>query len=267
MIGGVKGLLKSNKVTLVEGKGSFVDKNTISVGDKKITAKNIIIATGSEASAASFIKREGDTNVITSKEALSLIEIPESLVVIGGGVIGIEFAYIYARLGTKVTVLELMDRILPMVDIEISRQVARMLKKIGVSIFTSAKVEEICESVVHFERKGKKETVEGTHTLLSVGRVPNTEGLNLEAVGVVMERGAVVTDEYMRTNIENIYAIGDVNGKLCLHILQVMKDSLLLKHLEKEKMRYDRILSCIYLELEIASIGLTEEQARESMKI
>lgn len=265
LVGGTESLLESNGVEIFNGEASFKDKNTVIVNGKEITSENIIIATGSKTAEARFIERIGETNIITSKEALELEKIPKSISIIGGGVIGIEFAYIFSKLGTKVTVLELMDRILPMVDEEISNILKRNLEKSGVKIINNARVKSVNENTVHYEFKGKEEFVISEYTLLSIGRTPNTENLNLEAVGIELDGKAIKVDEYLRTNIQNIYAIGDVNGKSMLahtasHEGMVALDSIFGKFREME---YDKIPSCIYVNPEIASIGLTEEQAKE----
>lgn len=265
LVGGTESLLESNGVEIFNGEASFKDKNTVIVNGKEITSENIIIATGSKTAEARFIERIGETNIITSKEALEFEKIPKSISIIGGGVIGIEFAYIFSKLGTKVTVLELMDRILPMVDEEISNILKRNLEKSGVKIINNARVKSVNENTVHYEFKGKEEFVTSEYTLLSIGRTPNTENLNLEAVGIELDGKAIKVDEYLRTNIQNIYAIGDVNGKSMLahtasHEGMVALDSIFQKFREME---YDKIPSCIYVNPEIASIGLTEEQAKE----
>ena len=265
LVGGVKGLLKGNKVEIIEGEGSFVDKNTIKVGDKTITAENIIIATGSETFMAPFIERVGDTNIITSKEALSLDYIPESIAIIGGGVIGIEFAYVFAMMGTKVYVLELMDKILPMVDAEVSDMARKKMEKIGVTFHTGTKVKSVNGNKTIFEFDGKEDSIETQVVLMAVGRTPDTSGLNAEGIGIEFDRKAIKTDEYLRTNIDNIYAIGDVNGKSMLAHTASHEGIVAVANIcgHEEVMNYNYIPACIYLEPEIASIGLTEAQAKE----
>lgn len=265
LVGGVQGLLRANKVTIVDGVGSFVDAHTVSVGDKTMTSENFIIATGSESFMPGFISYEGNTNIITSREALNLDHIPESVAIIGGGVIGIEFAYVLSLLGTKVTVLELMDNILPMVDEEISKMAQKSLEKQGVTFCTGAKVKLVSDLSVHYEKGGKEEKVTAEMTLMAVGRSPYTAGLNAEAIGVEFDRKAIKTDSHMRTNIENIYAIGDVNGTSMLAHTASHEGIVAVENIcgHQMNMGYDIIPSCIYLEPEIASIGLTEKQAKE----
>lgn len=268
LVGGVGALLKGNKVTVLKGCGSFVDAHTIAVGDTKVTADYVIIATGSETFMPGFIAYEGETKIITSTEALSLDYIPKSINIIGGGVIGIEFAYVFSHLGTKVTVIELMEQILPMVDGDISKLARKSLEKAGVVFHTGAKVKAVKGKSVVFEKDGKEQSLEAELTLMAVGRSPYTKDLNAEGIGLEFDRKAIKVDEHMRTNIENIYAIGDVNGKVMLAHTASHEGFVAVANIlgEEETMSYDRIPSCIYMEPEIASIGLTEEQAREKYK-
>ena len=265
LTGGVGALLRGNQVKVINRKASLVDSHTVLADGKSFTARNLILASGSEPLMPGFITYEGDTNIITSTEALSLKEIPESLTIIGGGVIGVEFAYVYAGLGTKVTVVELMEHILPMVDVEISSLAEKKLKKLGVTFHTGAKVKTVSGSNVIFEKDGKEQSVSGQYTLMAVGRTAYTDGLNAREIGLEFDRNAIKTDEFLRTNIENIYAIGDLNGKVMLaHTASREAEVAVANILGKgEIMNYDRIPSCIYMEPEIASVGLTEQQARE----
>lgn len=265
LVGGVKGLLRGNKVDIVEGKASFVDPHTLAVGDKQITAENVIIATGSNVFMPPFIAVEGKNHLLTSTEALDLDHVPASIAVIGGGVIGVEFAFLLSKLGSKVTVLELMDHILPMVDPEVSALAQKRLEKDGVSFQLGAKVSKVANDTVFYEYNGAQEQVKADAVLMAVGRTPNTEGLNAEGIGLEFHRKAIKTDLHMRTNISNIYAIGDVNGKAMLAHTASHEGMVAVADIcgHSEETNYDRIPSCIYLEPEIACIGLTETQARE----
>lgn len=265
LVNGVGALLKGNKVDIIKGKGSFVDPHTIAVGDQKITAEYVIIATGSETFMPGFIQYEGNTNIITSTEALAVQEVPKSINIIGGGVIGIEFAYIFSHLGAKVTVVELMEQILPMVDEEIAKLARKALEKAGVVFQTGAKVKKVKDNSVIFEKGGAEQSVEADVTLMAVGRTPYTEGLNAEGVGIEFDRKAIKVDGHMRTNIDNIFAIGDVNGTSMLAHTASHEGFVAVANIlgEPETMSYDKIPSCIYMEPEIASIGLTEAQAKE----
>ncbi|MCC8025005.1 MAG: dihydrolipoyl dehydrogenase [Clostridium sp.] len=266
LVNGVKGLLKGNKVTIVEGKASFVDPHTVAAGDRRITSETFIIATGSSVFMPPFIKQEGTNNICTSTEALDLDYVPGSVAVIGGGVIGIEFAFLLNKLGSKVTVLELMDHILPMVDPEVGKMAQKRLAKSGVDFCLGCKVEKVKDNTVCYELNGKEQSVKADMILMAVGRTPNTEGLNAEGIGLEMDRKAIKTDGRMHTNIPNIYAIGDVNGKVMLAHTASHEGMIAVADLcgeYMEEMNYDRIPSCIYLDPEIACIGLTEPQARE----
>lgn len=265
LVQGVTGLLRANKVTVVNGTAGFVDEHTIQVGGKSITADIFIIATGSKVAIPGFIAQEGTNHIVTSDELLAIEELPKSIAVIGGGVIGVEFAYLLNKLGVQVTIVELMDRILPMVDREISEQAKKSLEKSGVTFYLGARVQKVRDDHVFFEHDGKVKDVAADMVLMAVGRSPNTEGLGAKEIGLEFEKNAIKTDGSLRTNIPHIYAIGDVNGKVMLaHTAsgeaEVAVDCICGRPRE---MNYQRIPSCIYLEPEIACVGLTEEQARE----
>ena len=263
---GVKLLLKANGVERIEGTASFVDAHTLKAGGRIVTAESIIIATGSKVFMPPFIALEGSNTLLTSNEALDLDTLPGSIVIIGGGVIGVEFAYPFSALGVKVTVLELMDHILPMVDPEISGMAQkRMTKEYGVSFVLGAKVKAVRDNTVIYEQDGREEQAASEMVLMAVGRTPNTDELNAEGIGLEFDRKAIKTDEYMRTNIPGIYAIGDVNGKVMLAHTASHEGMAAVAGIcgRPEKVCYERIPSCIYLNPEISCIGLTEAQAKE----
>lgn len=264
LVGGVQGLVKGNGATIEKGQGKLADSHTIEVGGKKITAENIIIATGSQAKSLP-IDISPEAKVLTSKEMLDIDSAPKSMAVIGGGVIGIEFAYFLATIGVQVTIVEFLDRILPMVDEEITTQVTGHLKDMGIEIHTSAKVTAITDKAVVFEKDGKESSVECEQVLMAVGRGPSLEGIDTEALGIKTERGAIVTDKTLKTSVPNIYAIGDVNGKAMLAHTASMEGIVAVETIcgEKAEMDYDKIPSAIYIQPEIASVGLTEKQAAE----
>lgn len=265
LVGGVKGLLRGNQVDIVQGHASFVDPHTVAVGDRVITSEYFILATGSSVFVPPFIAQEGENNIITSTEALDLDYVPGSIAVIGGGVIGVEFAFLLNKLGSKVTVLELMDHILPMVDEEVSRLAQKRLGKEGIDFHLGAKVGKVKDNTVHYELGGKQCEIKADVVLMAVGRTPNTDGLNAEGIGLEFDRKAIQTDDHLRTNLPNVYAIGDVNGKVMLAHTASHEGMVAVANIcgHDEAMNYDRIPSCIYLEPEIACIGLTEAQARE----
>ncbi len=263
LVGGVGGLLKSNGAVLKTGEGVLVDKNTIEVGGEKVTADNIVIATGSVVKNLP-ITISDKMDVMTSTEILEIDKKPESIAIIGGGVIGMEFAYFLHCLGTKVTVVEFLDRIMPMVDEEITQMVTDRLIAEGMEIHTSAKVTEITADGVLFEKDGKTEEVKVEKVLMAVGRAPNLSGVDTEALGIKTERGAIVTDAQLRTSVPNIYAIGDANGKIMLAHTASAEGLVAVETIcgEKAAMDYDKIPSAIYIQPEIASVGLTEADAK-----
>lgn len=265
LTGGVQGLLQANGVAIVKGHARLKDNHTIDVAAKTITAEHIIIATGSEPFIPKLIAREGKNNILTSTEALDMDHIPKSVVIIGGGVIGVEFAYLLNKLGSQVTVLELMDHILPMVDQEVSRIAQKQLEKDGIDFRLKAKVEKIKDDTVLFQIDGKRLGVRADAVLLSIGRIPQTEGLHAQDIGITFDRNAIVTDAQLRTSIPNIFAVGDVNGKSMLAHTASKEAEVAVQNIcgNPVQMRYDRIPSCIYLDPEIACIGLTEIQAKE----
>ena len=264
LVGGVQGLLKGNGAVIENGEGKLIDPHTVEVGGKKITAANVIIATGSQAKSLP-IEISPEATVLTSTEMLDIDEAPESMVVIGGGVIGIEFAYFLATIGVKVSVVEFLDRILPMVDEEITTQVTGHLKELGIDIYTSAKVTEITADSVRFEKDGKVQELPAEQVLMAVGRGPSLAGIDTEALGIKTERGAIVTDEMLKTSVDGVYAIGDVNGKAMLAHTASMEGIVAVENIcgEKAVMDYSKIPSAIYIQPEIASVGLTEKQAAE----
>ena len=268
LVNGVKALLMGNKVTIVEGKAAFVDKNTIIAGDKEITSEHFIIATGSNIFMSPSIAQEGKTNIITTKDALDLDYVPETIAIIGGGNIGVEFAYLFSRLGSKVYVLELMDKILPMIDEEISDMAQNRLSRDGITFYTGAKVKKVSGDKVVYESKGKEEFVTADIVLMSVGRTPNTDGLNAQGIGIEFNGKAIKTDNSLRTNIPNIYAIGDVNGKVMLAHTASHEGIIAAQNIcgANKVISYDKIPYCVYIDPEIACIGLTERVAKEKYK-
>ncbi len=265
LVNGVQGLLKSNKVSVINGHASFKDSHTIEVEGKRYTAENFIIATGSDTFMPPYIPLEGDTNVITSTEALNLDHIPESVVIIGGGVIGIEFAHVFSQLGSKVTVLELLDHILPMVDEEVSGMAKKRMERNGVTFFNGAKVQKVQDRSVIYEYNGESKSVESDMVLMAVGRVAHTDGLGAKEIGIDFDKQNIITDSFMRTNISNIYAIGDVNGRVMLAHTASHEGFTAVADIcgHAHPVDYEKIPSCIYLNPEIASIGLTEKQATD----
>ena len=273
---GVAFLMKKNKITVHHGVGSFKDKNTIVVTDEKgkeksFTTKNTIIATGSKPSSLPFIKLDKE-RVITSTGALELQKVPKHLIIIGGGYIGLELGSVYARLGAKVTVLEYMKRIAPLVDITLSKELTKVLKKLDFDFKLEHKVTAVentgKEVVVKAEDKdGKEIEVKGDICLVCVGRKPYTEGLGLENVGLeVNKQGKITVDDHFRTEAENIYAIGDVIDKGPMLAHKAEEEGVFVAETlagQKPHINYLLIPSVIYTWPEVASVGYTEEQLKE----
>lgn len=273
---GVKFLMDKNKVEIFEGLGSFKDTNHVTIKKKDgkeetIEAKHIIIATGSKPASLPFIKMDKE-RVITSTEALKLKEIPKHLLIIGGGVIGLELGQVYKRLGAEVTVIEFMDRIIPTMDAALSKELMKVMKKQKVQFSLSHKVKSV-------ERKGKEVTVKaddskgqevifkGDYCLVAVGRNAYTEGLNLEAAGVQMEeRGRIAVNEQLQTNVSNIYAIGDViKGAMLAH--KAEEEGTLVAEIlagQKPHIDYNLIPGVVYTWPEVAAVGKTEEELKQA---
>ena len=264
LVGGVGMLLQKNGVTILNGKATLEDKNTISINDDKYTSKNIIIATGSSIKSLP-IEIDKKMNVITSDEALNMNECPKDIVIIGGGVIGIEIAFFLSGAGSKVTVVEFLPNILPMVDEEISDMVQSDLEASGIKIYTGAAVNKIKANGVVFEKDGKEEEIKTSTVLMAVGRGPRLDGIDCEKLGIMTMKGAISTDEYMRTTVPNIYAIGDVNGKVMLAHTASAEGLVAVDNIcgHTKKMKYDNIPSAIYIQPQIASTGLTEKAAKK----
>jgi len=272
--GGVKFLMDKNKITIFEGIGSFVDATHISIAKsdgttQTLEAKNIIIATGSKPSSLPFIKLDKE-RIITSTEALKLPEIPKHLIIIGGGVIGIELGQVYLRLGAEVSVVEFMDRIIPGMDAALSKELTKVLKKQGMKFYTSHKVQSVDRKgntvLVKAENtKGEIISLEGDYSLVAVGRRPYTEGLNADRAGVKLtEKGQVEVNNHLQTNMPNIYAIGDVvRGAMLAH--KAEEEGVLVAEIlagQKPHIDYNLIPGVVYTWPEVAAVGKTEEQLK-----
>ncbi|PRX51960.1 dihydrolipoyl dehydrogenase [Salegentibacter salegens] len=272
---GVKFLMDKNKIDVFEGVGSFKDKTHINIekndGETEtIEAAKTIIATGSKPANLPFIELDKE-RIITSTEALKLKEIPKHMVVIGGGVIGLELGQVYRRLGAEVTVVEFLDRIIPTMDAALSKELQKVLKKQGVKFHTSTKVKSVerkgDEIIIKADDKKDKEIeIKADYCLVSVGRKPFTDGLNADAAGVkVDDKGRIEVNEHLQTNVDNIYAIGDVvKGAMLAHkaeeegsfVAEIMAG-------QKPHIDYNLIPGVVYTWPEVASVGKTEEQLKE----
>ena len=274
--GGINYLMDKNKVTVFNGLGSFVDATHVAIAkedgtSETIEAKNIIIATGSKPSSLPFIKIDKE-RIITSTEALSLKEVPKHLVIIGGGVIGIELGQVYLRLGAQVSVVEFMDRIIPGMDGALSKELTKVLKKQGMKFYVSHKVKSVerngdAVTVQAENAKGETITLEGDYSLVSVGRRPYTDGLNADKAGVkISDRGQVEVNDHLQTSASNIYAIGDVvRGAMLAH--KAEEEGTMVAEIlagQKPHIDYNLIPGVVYTWPEVAAVGQTEEQLKAS---
>jgi dihydrolipoamide dehydrogenase len=275
--GGISFLFKKNKIAAYQGMGSMVDKNTVKVSkadgtSETLTGKNIIIATGSKPTQLPFLKTDGK-RIITSTEALNLPEIPKHLVLIGGGVIGLELGSVYARLGSKVTVVEFMDSIIGTMDKSLGKELQKVLAKQGMEFLlshkvTGASVKGNKVTVTADNPEGKKISLEGDYCLVAVGRTAYTDSLGLENIGITLEeRGKKIpVNDHLETSVPGVYAIGDVvKGAMLAHkaedegtfVAEVIAG-------QKPHINYNLIPGVVYTWPEVASVGYTEEQLKES---
>lgn len=266
---GIAGLMKKAGVTVVEGMARFKDEFTVTVGDEEYNAEHIIIATGSESKALPIPGADAEY-VLDSTGILRLEYIPAQLVIVGGGVIGLEFASVFNAFGSEVTVIEFMKNIAPTFDSDISKRLKQALSKRGIKIITGAAVKKIEQNadyqvVTTYDLKGKEETVVSSDILMAVGRKPNVEGLNLEAAGVTYSPKGIPVDDNMRTNVDHIYAIGDVNARLMLAHVASFQGVRALNAIEgrADDIRFDVVPAALFTDPECAMVGLTEEQCKE----
>lgn len=266
---GVEGKMKSNKVTVVKGEAVIQGRSAEGVevlcDNEKYLGKNLLICTGSEASVPPIpgLKESGNI-ILTNREILELTERPESLIVIGGGVIGMEFASLYNSLGAKVTVIEMLPEILGGLDVEISAMLREIYSKKGITFHLNARVTQVEGNKVVFEKEGNVDAVEGEKILLSVGRRAVTQGFGLENIGVELHRGGIKVDEKMRTNVPGVFAAGDVTGFSLLAHTASREGEVVVNNLtgRNDIMRYNAIPGVVYTNPEVAGVGETEESAK-----
>ncbi len=274
MSGGVKQLFKKNKVQEVKGWGKINKAKSIDVYDEAgnitdtINAKNIIIATGARPRVLPGIEVD-KKRVITSTQALLGRELPKSIIIMGAGAIGVEFAYFFNSFGANVTIVEFLDRILPIEDADISKELERNFRKYGIAIKTKSKVVSAVAKgdgvEVVIENNGKTEVLNADFALNAIGIQPNTENIGLEEVGVITERGFIKVDEHCRTNIENVFAIGDVAGAPWLAhkaSAEAISTVEFIAGHHNNGVDYNNIPGCTYCNPQVASVGLTEEKAK-----
>ncbi len=266
---GIDALLKRAKVTVVEGFASFVDASSIRVNEEVYTASDIIIATGSESKSIP-VPGADEKWVLDSTDILAIDYIPKSLTIVGGGVIGLEFASVFNAFGSDVTVVEFLKNIAPTFDSDISKRLKQSLSKRGVKVLTGAAVKRIEKNeegqiVTWFDLKGKEDSVISSDILMAVGRRPNVDGLNLEAAGVEFSPRGIPVDDMMRTNVPHIYAIGDVNARMMLAHVASYQGKRALNAIDgvSDDIRFDVIPAALFTDPECGMVGLTEDAAKE----
>jgi len=271
---GISFLMKKNNITHIQGRGVFTSKDNIEVSKgKKITnvkSKHFIVATGGRPKNVPGVTFDGK-QIISSKEAMILKKPPKDMVIIGGGAIGSEFAYFYNSCGTKITMIEMMDRILPMEDKDISKELRKQFIDSGIAINTNTiveKVEKLKTKVkVHVKNGSKKTIIESSVVLVAIGLSGNIEDIGLDLLGINTNNGSITIDDYGQTNISNIFAIGDVSGPPWLaHVASAQGHVAVEKIVDHntEPIDYNNIPSCTYCQPQVASLGLTEIQAKEA---
>jgi dihydrolipoamide dehydrogenase len=271
---GVHYLMKKNNVTEFEGRGTFTDASTLQVslakgGDETVTFDSCIVATG--ATTRLLPGTELSDRVVTYEEQIMTQELPGSIIIAGAGAIGVEFAYVLANYGVDVTMVEYLDRLVPLEDPEVSAELAKRYKKLGVKVLTSTRVDAIDDSganvTVQVTKAGERQTLEADKVMQAIGFAPRVEEFGLESTGVrLTDRGAIEIDDYMRTNVEGIYAIGDVTAKLMLaHNAEAMGivAAETIAGAETMPIDYTMVPKATYCQPQIASFGYTEEQATE----
>ncbi|WP_314648076.1 dihydrolipoyl dehydrogenase [uncultured Microbacterium sp.] len=273
---GIHFLMKKNKVTEYDGRGTFTGPKAISVAKsdgstEEVTFDNVIIATGSTVRLLPGVTLS--ENVVTYEEQIMTRDLPESIVIVGAGAIGMEFAYVMTNYGVKVTIIEFLDRALPNEDADVSKEIAKQYKNYGVDILTSTKVETVVDNgssvtVTYTGKDGQPGSIEASKVLMSIGFAPNVTGFGLENTGVKLtERGAIDIDDHMRTNVEGIYAIGDVTAKLQLAHVAEAQGVVAAETIGKAETMplgdYRMMPRATFCSPQVASFGLTEQQAKD----
>lgn len=278
---GINTLLNQPNINLIKGEAHFVSDHIVEVGDRKIEAKNIIIATGSQAKLPPFINREDYLNsptlkrsVVTSTELLSIDELPKRLIIIGAGVIGMEFASAFAAFGCQVVVVEYMKECLPMIDSDIAKRLRKMLEKRGVTFYMQSAVEKVIppteednvDTVVVFNKKDKEIKLEADLVLVATGRQPNVMDIGLDSTNIEYSLKGIPVDKNMETNINGVYAIGDVNARQMLAHAATFQGFRAVNHIlsKQDNIRLEIMPSAIFTYPEAACVGKTEEQCKET---
>jgi dihydrolipoamide dehydrogenase len=271
---GVAFLMKKNKVEVITGTGKLEDKNTVEVSPekgnkKKVSASNILIATGARARNIPGMEID-KKQVLSYREAMVLDKMPSSIIIVGGGAIGVEFAYFFRALGAEVTIIEMLPHLLPIEDEEISKELEKAFKKQGIKFHLNSKVEKLDktkkEVKIEINKDGKKESLSAEKVLMAIGVQGNVENLGLESVGVQTEKDRIKVNKYYQTNIPNIYAIGDIIGAPWLAHVASKEGIQAVEHMagkEVVPIDYNTIPGCTYCIPQVASVGLTEKKAKE----
>jgi dihydrolipoamide dehydrogenase len=265
-------LMKKNRIATFQGKGKIVSPGTLQVEGEnpaEVKASNIVVATGSEAMLLPGLALDGRA-ILSNKEILDLDSIPKSLLVVGAGAVGIEFASLFARFGTDVTVVEMLPRILPLEDEEISAELHKLMSKRRIKLLTGSRLENVAivddKAVATVQTQGGEvQTIAAEKALIAVGRSPATEGIGLEALGVAVTKGRIPVDAHMATNVPGLYAIGDVVPTPQLAHVASHEGMLVMRHLAGQRtvpLNYDQVPNCTFCYPEVASVGLTEQEAR-----
>jgi dihydrolipoamide dehydrogenase len=274
LVRGVGALMRKNEVEVIEGEGRLKSPNTVEVtlddGSKRtLETQNVVVATGGRARAIPGIDIDGE-RVLTYREAIVLRELPASAVIVGAGPIGMEFAHVWSTYGAQVTVVEMLDRALPLEDAEVSQEVARAFKRRKVQVLTSTRVQGIETTTdgvrVTVAGADGEQVLEAERALIAIGVRPNSEGIGLEEIGVQVERGTIAIDDAMRTNVPGVYAIGDVTGKLALAHVASAQGIVAVETIagaETVTLDYEMLPRCTYCQPQVASFGITEAQAAE----
>lgn len=270
LVKGIGFLMKKNKIDVIEAIAKLKSATEIEAGGEVHKTKNMIIATGARARLIPGIEINGKT-LLTYHQALELTEAPKSMIVIGAGAIGMEFSYVFSSYGAEVTVVEMLPRVLPLEDEEVSKEMEKQFNRVDIKTHTGTKVEKVDDHgdsvTVTISKNGKTDELKAQMALISIGVVPNSKDIGLEEVGVkVDERGFIEIGDKMETNVSGIYAIGDVTGKLALaHVASaqgIVAAEAIAGH-ETHPLKYENMPRCTYTHPEVASVGLTEAQAKE----
>jgi dihydrolipoamide dehydrogenase len=271
LVKGVQFLMKKNHVDVFETSGRLKAAGEVTLGSgETLTAKNVVLATGARARSIPGVAIDGE-RIINARHALELTKVPGSIVIIGAGAIGVEFAYLWRGYGAEVTLLEMLPSVLPLEDAEVSQEMAKALGKQGIKVHTSTKVEKIEAAAggsgvtLSVSSNGQTQTIPAERILMAIGVQPNTEELGLDAAGVATNRGWITIDQAMRTNVPNVYAIGDVTGMMPLAHVASAQGIIAIERIagmEPEPLMYANMPRCTYASPEVASVGLTEAQAK-----